>query len=308
MSNLNVITLFLQTSLAVQLVVGFLLLLTLVSWFVIFRIARRTNGIQKFDEDFEVWLWGGESLQAQYDMVRNDFDRVGLEQIFYIGYDEFLTAQKITNSHTHVLEVTERKFNIILTKQKILLRQGLSLLTNISIVAPYIGVLGAIWGMVGALSLSENITFDIIIPDIIEALLIIALSLFITISTKWALNYFDAKIESIHDNRILFCEELIGFFSHQHMIAQKTLQNTQNQLPPATSIAQETIAPTPSEPKLISQPAPEPKPEPTTKSEPELTLLDELEEFDEPESALTLELDTIVTPEAHAPQSHNLIK
>lgn len=96
------------------------------------------------------------------------------------------------------------------------------------------------------------------------------------------------------------------------MIAQKTLQSTQNQLPPATSIAQETVAVS-SEPKLISpkpEPAPESKPEPTPapKSEPELTLLDELEEFNELESALALELDTIVMPEAHAPRSHNLIK
>lgn len=369
MSNTNIITLFLQTSLAVQIVVVFLVVLALVSWFLIFRVAGKINGLERFDAEFENWLWNGESLQAQFQMVNNDFNRVGLEQIFYIGYDEFITVQKITNNHAYVLQVTERKFNIILAKQKIILKEGLSTLANISTVAPYLGILGAIWGMVGALGLTDNLTFGIIVPDIIEALLIVALGLFIAISTKWAVNYFHARIEDVHDNRVLFCEELISVLSHQHMIAQKALQLTQlpalapleNSEPvliPTETIAKpqpqvkaqadtqtkahvETVAEPKAEPQVKAQAEPkaelEPEllfeplmfdAEPTTpkakaqktpakeKSTPELELellsfeseLDDFDEFSALEAELSLERETIVMPQAHAPHSHNLIK
>lgn len=298
MSDLNIITLLSQTSLAVQIVVGFLVVLAIVSWFLIFRVGGRINGIQKFDNDFETWLWNGESLQTQYQMVSNDFDRVGLEQIFYIGYDEFMTVQKITNNHAYVLQVTERKFNIILTKQKIILKEGLSTLTNISTIAPYLGLLGAIWGMVGAFSLSETITFAMLIPDIVEALLIIALGLFTAISTKWAVNYFNAQIEDIHDNRMLFCEELISVFSHQHMITQKALRQTA-QLPPPSVV---TVSTPPSEPESVVASAPITEPQPAPKVEPPKT------EPNQEADLITLELDTIVMPQAQAPNSHNLIK
>lgn len=338
MSNLNIITLLSQTSLAVQIVVAFLVVLALVSWFLIFRVAGKINGLERFDAEFENWLWHGESLQAQFQMVNNDFNRVGLEQIFYIGYDEFITVQKITNNHAYVLQVTERKFNIILAKQKNILKEGLSTLANISAVAPYLGILGAIWGMVGALGLTDNLTFGIIIPDIIEALLIVALGLFIAISTKWAVNYFHARIEDVHDNRVLFCEELISVLSHQHMIAQKAQRLAQLPAPSAVSAPvfepddteedideiEEVVALTPKpvttpvadtpkvelkpEPKP-EPPKPEPKPAPQqspTKTEPELELLD-FDDFDLLEESLS-KSETIVMPQAHAPHSHNLIK
>lgn len=321
MSNLNIITLLSQTSLAVQIVVGFLVVLALVSWYLIFRVGGRIGGIQRFDDEFETWLWGGESLQTQYQMVSNDFHRVGLEQIFYIGYDEFMTVQKITNNHAYVLQVTERKFNIILTKQKLILKEGLSTLSNISTVAPYLGLLGAIWGMVGAFSLSETITFAMLIPDIVEALLIIALGLFTAISTKWAVNYFNAQIEDIHENRALFCEELISVFAHQHMIAQKALI-AQNQLPTpiapspqATQVAQVDTDPLGATAPIAHMPnasvieapttqdhTPEPKPAPTKTPTPQPSST-ELEL----ESLLELDFESI-TEEPKTPQSHNLIK
>lgn len=221
MTNLNLITLMLQADLVVQVVAGVLLLVALWSWVLVVRLMKKINGIKKFDEEFEVWLWGGTSLHEQYKIIDNDPERVGLEQVFYIGYDEFLTAQKLGAYHSHVMEATQRKFRVILGKQQGILEQGISTLASIGTISPYVGLFGMAYVVVATFGGGVEPTFDGIAPKVAQAGMMVALGLFVAIPATLFAKHFSNKTQVLYKTRELFCEELLGVFAHQNILSHK---------------------------------------------------------------------------------------
>ncbi len=227
MTELNILDLILEASLLVQLVMGLLLLLSFIGWGLIFRLAGRLNGAKRFDDDFESWLWSGNSLNKLYNTVAGEAERTGLEQVFFVGYGEFLKAQKSGMERTAILDGVERKFKVAIGKQQAILEQGLSTLASIASVSPYIGLFGTVWGIMTAfigLSSAESVSLATVAPGIAEALIATAMGLFAAIPASLAFNHFSAKANALYESRALFCEELTGVFAHEYSMAQRTTQ------------------------------------------------------------------------------------
>ena len=92
--SLNILDLVTHASLLVQIVMALLLLASLVSWVIIFRLSSRLGTAKSFDEQFETWFWSGEDLAKLYQGIQGSPDRQGLEQIFYVGFSEYLRMHK----------------------------------------------------------------------------------------------------------------------------------------------------------------------------------------------------------------------
>lgn len=227
MTELNILDLILEASLLVQLVMGLLLLLSIIGWGLIFRLAGRLNGAKRFDDDFESWLWSGNSLNKLYNTVAGEAERTGLEQVFFVGYGEFLKAQKSGMERTSIIDGVERKFKVAIGKQQAILEQGLSTLASIASVSPYIGLFGTVWGIMTAfigLSSAESVSLATVAPGIAEALIATAMGLFAAIPASLAFNHFSAKANALYESRALFCEELAGVFAHEYNMNQRTTQ------------------------------------------------------------------------------------
>lgn len=227
MTELNILDLILEASLLVQLVMGLLLLLSIIGWGLIFRLAGRLNGAKRFDDDFESWLWSGNSLNKLYNTVAGEAERTGLEQVFFVGYGEFLKAQKSGMERTSIIDGVERKFKVAIGKQQAILEQGLSTLASIASVSPYIGLFGTVWGIMTAfigLSSAESVSLATVAPGIAEALIATAMGLFAAIPASLAFNHFSAKANALYESRALFCEELTGVFAHEYNMNQRTTQ------------------------------------------------------------------------------------
>lgn len=219
MNELNILELILEASLLVQGVMGLLLLLSLISWGIIFRLASKLGTAKRFDDEFETWLWSGSTLAKQYSSVANEPDRTGLEQVFFVGYGEFNKAQKTGADRQAVLDGVERKFKVAIGKQQAILEQGLSTLASIASVSPYIGLFGTVWGIMTAfigLSSAESVSLATVAPGIAEALIATAIGLFTAIPASLAFNHFTAKANTLYESRALFCEELTVAFAHEH--------------------------------------------------------------------------------------------
>lgn len=228
MSELNVLDLILEASLLVQLVMGLLLLLSLIGWGLIFRLSAKLGSAKRFDSDFEAWLWSGNTLAKQYSSVANEPERTGLEQVFFVGYGEFLKAQKSGAVRADTLDSVERKFKVAIGKQQAVLEQGLATLASIASVSPYIGLFGTVWGIMTAfigLSSAESVSLATVAPGIAEALIATAMGLFAAIPASLAFNHFSAKAGALYESRALFCEELTGVFAHEYTMAQRTGQS-----------------------------------------------------------------------------------
>ncbi|OAV09509.1 MotA/TolQ/ExbB proton channel family protein [Moraxella catarrhalis] len=91
--SISLISLVIEASIVVKLVMAILLLLSTISWVLIFHLGAKIGGVAKFDERFEQWFWTDE-IDRQLSVVQAESERVGLELIFYTGfYDQNHTNQ-----------------------------------------------------------------------------------------------------------------------------------------------------------------------------------------------------------------------
>lgn len=216
--QIDILSLILQASLFVKVVMGALLLASLLCWVTILRLSQRMAGARQADTYFEEQFWSGIELPTLYKGVQGNTDRSGLEHIFFIGFTEFLKLRRNRKSKSDTIDAVERKLRVGLGRQQLELEHGLALLASIASVSPYIGLLGTVWGIMVSfmgLSSSSQATLSAVAPGIAEALIATALGLFAAIPSALAFNHFTAKSEKIYQSRSLFCDEMTGMLLSQ---------------------------------------------------------------------------------------------
>lgn len=222
--SLNIIDLITQASLLVQIVMALLLLASLFSWVIIFRMSARLGTAKNFDQQFETWFWSGEDLAKLYQGVQGSPDRQGLEQIFYVGFSEYLRMHKKRQPKDDIIDGVERKLRVGLGRQQQLLESGLTTLASIGSVAPYIGLFGTVWGIMNAflgLSQTEQATLASVAPGIAEALIATAMGLFAAIPAVIAYNRFSTDVEKLIGKYEIFMEEFVSIVNRQLTVEKK---------------------------------------------------------------------------------------
>lgn len=219
-NSLDILTLIIDASLVVKAVMALLMLLSVVGWLIIFRLMARFSSVRRDDADFEAWLWSGESLNKLFASTQNNAERSGLEQVFFVGYQEFLRLQKISAQKDDLTTAIERKFRVGLGKQQAHLESGLATLASIGSISPYIGLFGTVWGIMTAfigLADAQSVSLATVAPGIAEALIATAMGLFAAIPASLAFNHFTAKAGALYEARSLFCDELVGAIEAHHL-------------------------------------------------------------------------------------------
>ena len=101
MDDFSIIELFLQASLVVQAVMVLLLVVSIISWIVIFERYFNLNRIKEANKIFEEQFWSGKDLHEIHTSIEelsND-ELIGSLRVFKSGFGEFLRlsdGQKIT--------------------------------------------------------------------------------------------------------------------------------------------------------------------------------------------------------------------
>ncbi|MFW2178083.1 MULTISPECIES: protein TolQ [unclassified Moraxella] len=226
--SVDIVSLVTQASIFVKIIMGLLFLASLLCWVTIFRLSSRLSSANKSDNHFEQTFWSGIELPMLYKGVQGNPDRSGLEQIFFIGFTEFLKLLRNRQPKADVLDGVERKLRVGLGRQQLELEQGLPLLASIASVSPYIGLLGTVWGIMTAfmgLSTSSQATLSAVAPGIAEALIATALGLFAAIPAALAFNHFTAKSDKVYQSRALFCDEMTGMLMRETRGEHESLSN-----------------------------------------------------------------------------------
>ncbi len=157
------------------------------------RIARECD---RFERDF----WSGVALSQLESNAREDaYGDAGLSQIFLSGYQEWrkLSSADISNSEA-VLESVRRAMSITTQQEIEKLGAHLQFLATVGSVSPYIGLLGTVWGIIGAfrsLASVSQATLAQVAPGIAEALIATAMGLFAAIPAVIAYNFFAGRLE-----------------------------------------------------------------------------------------------------------------
>lgn len=212
LASLDTLTLILEASWVVQLVLLVLVLLSVFSWAVILSKGRELKRALQDSEAFlEVYHEG--SMEQAYEAAK-DLDRSPLAAIFLAAYGELKRLARasgkslsLTNQHVDALS---RHVNWTGSREGQRLERGLNFLATTGSAAPFIGLFGTVIGIINAfqgIGQAGSASLAVVAPGIAEALIATAVGLFAAIPATIFYNIFVGRMRGIAQAIDLFTVE-----------------------------------------------------------------------------------------------------
>ena len=204
--DLSIFSLFRNATLIVQLVMGFLLLMSVSSWAVIIakyinlRMAdnKVSDGIERFggakDLRQAVQNLGGDPTSPLYIVAQQ-------------GVVEFNLSREMGVPNDVVVDNVRRSLHHGVNKEVIRLNRSLSILATCANTAPFIGLFGTVWGIMNSfhsIGLMRSASLATVAPGISEALVATAMGLLVAIPATIAYNLFLGRLNGTENNLINF--------------------------------------------------------------------------------------------------------
>lgn len=214
------IQLILNASLVVQIVMLVLVVVSLISWTVIFKKRMMLNYARRDADDFEDEFWSGTELNQLYrEVQKHEDDAYGLEAIFLSGYQEFLRLKKQDQSDPELtIAGSMRAMRAALIREVDELEQHLPFLATVGSTSPYVGLFGTVWGIMNAflaLGQVQQVTLSQVAPGIAEALIATALGLVAAIPAVIAYNRASNDVERLVNRYETFMDEFANILQRQ---------------------------------------------------------------------------------------------
>jgi biopolymer transport protein TolQ len=208
--DLSIVTLVLQASFVVQIVMAGLMLVSLASWTVIFGKLFGLRSVRAHNDEFEREFWSGRSLTEMHQAVATKIESAPLERIFASGMREFMKLREKRLDAVAQLDGARRAMRASFQRELDVIESHLSFLASVGSVSPYVGLFGTVWGIMHAfvgLSNLQQVTLATVAPGIAEALVATAIGLFAAIPAVVAYNRFARDIDRIAIQLETFIEE-----------------------------------------------------------------------------------------------------
>ena len=218
--DLSIISLILNASLLVKLVMGLLIGISFMSWYWIFRKSFALRDARNRTDKFELEFWSGGDLNALFQSAANDrHNASGMERIFEAGYREFTKLRARQNIDTATaVDGARRAMRATYQRELDELESHTAFLASTGSVSPYIGLFGTVWGIMNAFRGLANVgqaTLSQVAPGIAEALVATAIGLFAAIPAVVAYNRFAHDIDRISIRWESFMEEFSNILQRQ---------------------------------------------------------------------------------------------
>ena len=219
--DLSFVHLISHASVLVQLVMGLLLLVSLMSWWYIFIKMFAIRDEVQMTEEFEEAFWHNQNLNNLYIAAKNSPQRGqgALERIFAAGFAEFVKLKKQQGMDASaVTEGTRRAMRATYQREMDRLESHLAFLASVGSVSPYVGLFGTVWGIMNAFRGLANVgqaTLAHVAPGIAEALVATAMGLFAAIPAVVAYNRYAHEINRLSTRFDSFTEEFSNVLQRQ---------------------------------------------------------------------------------------------
>lgn len=218
--DLSFVHLIVHASVLVQLVMGLLLLVSLMSWWYIFRKLFEIRQARKQTEEFEDVFWANPDLNQLYRNIAGNQDESGsIGRIYVAGFSEFIRLKKREGmNNADVMDGTRRAMKATYQREMDRLESHLSFLATVGSVSPYVGLFGTVWGIMNAFRGLSNVvqaTLAHVAPGIAEALVATAMGLFAAIPAVVAYNRYVHETTRLASRIESFMEEFSNVLQRQ---------------------------------------------------------------------------------------------
>jgi biopolymer transport protein TolQ len=217
-ADLSILSLIMQATVVVQLVMLLLIVVSVSSWTAIFQKGFAIRRAKRETEEFERQFWGGAELSQLYQQASNPRRRSGVqERIFEAGMSEFLKLRGRGDALA-TLDGARRAMRAQYQREMDGLEARLNFLASVGSVSPYIGLFGTVWGIMHAftgLSTLQQANLASVAPGIAEALVATAIGLFAAIPAVVAYNRYANDIDRLANRFESFMEEFLNILQRQ---------------------------------------------------------------------------------------------
>ncbi|ALP54018.1 protein TolQ [Candidatus Tenderia electrophaga] len=218
-ADLSLISLLINASPLVQLVMLLLLVVSIMAWTIIFNKSKSLKQARQELESFEDRFWSGGDLSRLYEQSSNHAEARGLERIFKAGFKEFIKLrQQGGPDKMAMVEGAQRIMRVNLNREADNLEGSLQFLATVGSTSPYIGLFGTVWGIMNAFRALGNVqqaTLAMVAPGIAEALIATAMGLFAAIPAVIAYNRFRSDVERLVSHYDSFVDEFTSILQRQ---------------------------------------------------------------------------------------------
>jgi len=219
-TDMSMLTLILNASVPVQLIMLLLVGISIMSWTYIFgkraAIKQAESQTRRFEDDF--WS-GGDLSMLQQAVSSRRAEHGALARIFEAGMAEFLKARRNASGDIHaVLDGPRRAMRAAYQREMDALEAHLNFLASAGSVSPYVGLLGTVWGIMHAfvgLANVQQATLASVAPGIAEALIATAIGLFAAIPAVVAYNRYTHDIDRLSIRFDSFIDEFLNILQRQ---------------------------------------------------------------------------------------------
>lgn len=216
----DLLDLVLMASPVVQAVMIILVLMSIAAWAVSLSKSQQIRKARKQAKRFDQTFWNTQELTTLFnEMTRAGTSQGGMANIFESGFREFVRLKKqgVIDS-ADLISGTERAMKITFSKESDHLEKRLSMLATVGSSAPYIGLLGTVWGVMHAFQSLGNVqhaTLAAVAPGISEALIATAIGLFAAIPAVIAYNGLSNKVDRLLNEYENFAEGFLTILQRQ---------------------------------------------------------------------------------------------
>jgi len=197
-----------------------LILASLWSWTVIFQKVWKFRNLNKRAKVFEREFWSGAALDDLYRRLGTHPDNP-MSASFAAGMEEWRDAPRPSRASGAAALLTRVGKVMSLTAEReieLVERRHLSSLATIGATAPFIGLLGTVWGIMNsfqAIALTKNTTLAVVAPGIAEALLATAMGLVAAIPAVVAYNKLSGDVDRYAARVSTFTDEFTVVLSRE---------------------------------------------------------------------------------------------
>ena len=211
--------LFLSADIFTKAVMFLLLVASIWSWAVIIDKSIRLMRLVRKANRFERQFWSGAPLDDLYRQLAKRPDHP-MALMFATAMEEWRESPRTTDVAfnrglvgriTQVMDLTR-------DREVESLENNLSWLGTIASTAPFVGLLGTVWGIMNsfqAIAATKNSTLAVVAPGIAEALFATALGLIAAIPALVAYNKLSGSIDSYANRLASFSEEFAVVLSRE---------------------------------------------------------------------------------------------
>jgi biopolymer transport protein TolQ len=216
----SLMSLFVSAGLVVKIVMAILAIASVWSWAIIIEKSMLFGRLKTRSRRFEDQFWSGRPLDELHRKLGDKGDHP-MARVFSAGITEWTRAKDTGRTDALVIGAKDRidkVMNVAVARELETAERSLGVLATIGSAAPFIGLLGTVWGIMTAfqaIAVTKDTNLAVVAPGIAEALFATALGLVAAIPAVVGYNRYSTALNSFSVRLQGFADEFSAILSRQ---------------------------------------------------------------------------------------------